>query len=83
MVSMLEKGEAINEIVRQHGASKDSPDIHADRACIGPTHTEQSFRRREVVSCRKMAALRASVVQGSPTGGYFCADAGIATIRKT
>ena len=43
MVSMLEKGEAINEIVRQHGASKHSPDIYADRACIGPTHTEQSF----------------------------------------
>ena len=27
MVSMLAKGEAANEIVRQHGASKDSPDL--------------------------------------------------------
>ena len=27
MVSMLAKGEATNEIVRQHGASKDSPDL--------------------------------------------------------
>ena len=27
MVSMLAKGEVINEIVRQHGASKDSPDL--------------------------------------------------------
>ena len=29
MVSMLEKGEAINEIVRQHGASPDLPTAHA------------------------------------------------------
>ena len=27
MVSMLAKGEATNEIVRQHGASKDSPGL--------------------------------------------------------
>ena len=27
MVSILAKGEATNEIVRQHGASKDSPDL--------------------------------------------------------
>ena len=27
MVSMLEKGEAVNEIVRQYAASKDSPDV--------------------------------------------------------
>ena len=27
MVSMLAKGEATNDIVRQHGASKDSPDL--------------------------------------------------------
>ena len=27
MVSMLAKGEVINEIVRQHGAPKDSPDL--------------------------------------------------------
>ena len=27
MVSMLAKGEATNEIIRQHGASKDSPDL--------------------------------------------------------
>ena len=27
MVSMLAKGEAINKIVHQHGASKDSPDL--------------------------------------------------------
>ena len=27
MMSMLAKGEATNEIIRQHGASKDSPDL--------------------------------------------------------
>ena len=27
MVSMLAKGEATNKIVRQHGASKDLPDL--------------------------------------------------------
>ena len=40
MVSMLAKGEATNEIVRQHGASKDSPDLptaHASNLRLHPT----------------------------------------------
>ena len=55
----------------------------ADRACIGRTHTKQCVRRREVASCRQMATLHASGIQGSSTGGYVCADASIAIIRKT
>ena len=37
MVSLLAKGEAINEIVRQHGASKDSPDLPTAHASDLPT----------------------------------------------
>ena len=37
MVSMLAKGEATNEIVRQHGASKDSPDLPTALASDLPT----------------------------------------------
>ena len=37
MVSLLAKGEATNEIVRQHGASKDSPDLPAAHASHLPT----------------------------------------------
>ena len=37
MVSMLAKGEATNEIVRQHGASKDSPDLQTAHASDLPT----------------------------------------------
>ena len=37
MVSMLAKGEAIDEIVRQHGASKDSPDLPTAHALDLPT----------------------------------------------
>ena len=37
MVSMLAKGEATNEIVRQHGASKDSPDLPTAHASDLPT----------------------------------------------
>ena len=37
MVSMLAKGEAINEIVRQYGASKDSPDLPTTHASDLPT----------------------------------------------
>ena len=37
MVSMLAKGEATNEIVRQHGASKDSPDLSTAHASDLPT----------------------------------------------
>ena len=37
MVSMLEKDEATNEIVRQHGASKDSPDLPTVHASDLPT----------------------------------------------
>ena len=37
MVSMLAKGEATNEIVRQHGASKNSPDLPTAHASDLPT----------------------------------------------
>ena len=37
MVSMLAKGEATNEIVRQHGTSKDSPDLPTVHAPNLPT----------------------------------------------
>ena len=37
MVSMLAKGEATNEIVRQHGAFKDSPDLPTAHASDLPT----------------------------------------------
>ena len=37
MVSMLAKGEATNEIVCQHGASKDSPDLPTAHASDLPT----------------------------------------------
>ena len=37
LVSMLAKGEATNEIVRQHGASKDSPDLPTAHASDSPT----------------------------------------------
>ena len=37
MVSMLAKGEATDEIVRQYGASKDSPDLPTAHALDLPT----------------------------------------------
>ena len=37
MVSMLAKGGATNEIVRQHGAPKDSPDLPTAHASDLPT----------------------------------------------
>ena len=37
MVSILAKGEAIDEIVRQHGASKDSSDLSTAHASDLPT----------------------------------------------
>ena len=37
MVSMLAKGEETNEIVRQYGASKDSPDLPTAHALDLPT----------------------------------------------
>ena len=37
MVSMLAKGEATDEIVRQHSASKDSPDLPTAHALDLPT----------------------------------------------
>ena len=37
MVSMLAKGQATNEIVRQYGASKDSPDLPTTHASDLPT----------------------------------------------
>ena len=42
MVSMLAKGEATNEIVRQHGASKDSPDLPTAHASDLPTSNHMS-----------------------------------------
>ena len=37
LVSMLAKSEATNEVVRQHGASKDSPDLPTAHASDRPT----------------------------------------------
>ena len=37
MVSILAKGEVINEIIHQHGASKDSPDLPTAHASDLPT----------------------------------------------
>ena len=37
MVSMLAKGESTNEIVRHHGASKNSPDLPTAHASDLPT----------------------------------------------
>ena len=37
MGSMLAKGEATNEILRQHGASKDMPDLLTANASDLPT----------------------------------------------
>ena len=37
MVSMLAKGKATNDFVRQHGASKDSPDLLTAHALDLPT----------------------------------------------
>ena len=42
MVSMLAKGEATNEIVRQYGASKDSPDLPIVHASDLPTSNNVS-----------------------------------------
>ena len=42
IVSMLAKGEATNEIVRQHGASKDSPDLPTAHASDLPTPNNMS-----------------------------------------
>ena len=42
MASMLAKGEATNEIVRQHGASKDSPDLSTAHASDLPTPNNAS-----------------------------------------
>ena len=82
MVSMLAEGKATNnEIVRQHGASKDSPGS-ADRACIGPTYTQQCVRRGEVAPCRHMATLHAPGIQWSFPGRYLRAGAGLAISRE-
>ena len=51
MVSMLVKGEATNEIVRQRGAPEDSPDLPTAHASDLPT-PNNCVRRREVAPCR-------------------------------
>ena len=42
MVLMLAKGEATNEIIRHHGASKDSPDLPTTHAFDLPTSNNVS-----------------------------------------
>ena len=42
MVPMLAKGEATSEIVRQYGASKDSPDLPTAHALDLPTPSNMS-----------------------------------------
>ena len=54
----------------------------ADRACIGPTYTQQYARRGEVASCRHMATLHAPGIQWSFTGRYLRAGAGLAISRE-
>ena len=44
MVSMLAKGEETNNILRQHGASKDSTDLPTAHASDLPTHHVDIWR---------------------------------------
>ena len=79
MVSMLAKGGATNEIVRQHGASTRRT---CRPRCIGPTYTQQCVRRGKVDPCRHMAKLHAPGIQWSFTGRYLRAGAGLAISRE-
>ena len=81
MVSMLAKGEATNEIVRQHGASKDSPDLPTAHASDLPT-LNKCVRRGGVAPCRHMATLHAPGIRCSSTGRYLRAGAGLAISRE-
>ena len=81
MVSMLAKGEATNEMVRQHGALQGLAGS-ADRACIGPTYTQLCVRRGEVAPCGHMATLHAPGIQWFFTGRYLPAGAGLAISRE-
>ena len=70
MVSMLAKGEVANEIVRQHGASKDSPDL--------PTaHGSDLTTPNNVSDVEKSPGI-----QWSFTGTYPRAGAGLAISRE-
>ena len=52
MVSILAKGEAINEIVRQHGASKDSANLPTAYALDLPTSNNVSDARNRLMQWR-------------------------------
>ena len=79
MVSMLEKGEAINEIVRQHGASPNLPTVHGSDL---PTPNDVSDIEKSPHADIRKATLHASRVQWPPTSRYFRADASLAISRK-
>ena len=81
MVSMLAKGEATNEIVCQTWRLQRLAGP-ADRACIGPTYTQQCVQSREVGPCRYMTTLHAQGTQRSFTGRNLRAGAGLAIIRE-
>ena len=80
MVSMLAKGEATKEIVRQHGASKDSPDLVTAHASDLPTPKNVS----DVEKSPHADIWRHSMhqEQRSSTGWNLCAGAGVAISRK-
>ena len=82
MVSILAKGGAIDEIVRQHGASKDSPDLPTAHALDLPTPKNMSNVEKTPHPCRYMATLHAARVRWLSTGWYLRTDADIANSRK-
>ena len=63
MVSMLAKGEATNEIVRQHGASKDSLDLPTAHASDLPTPNMcPTWRSRPMLTYGDTPCTRNSMV---------------------
>ena len=81
MVSMLAKGEATNEIVRQHDASKDSQDLPTAHASDLPTPNNVS----DVEKSPDADIWRHSMHQEfewSFTGRYLRAGAGLAISRE-
>ena len=81
MVSMLAKGEATNEIVREHGASEDSPDLPTAHASVLPTPNNVSNVEKSP-HADNMAALHALGIQWYFTPRYLRAGAGLAISRK-
>ena len=76
MLSMLVEDKATNKIVRQNGASKDTPDLPT--AHVSDLPTPNNVRREEVAPCRHMATLHAPGIQWTFTGRYLRTGAGLA-----